>query len=156
LHELFTVSGTRRPPFSYVDGEIRWARRQVDWLATLPAQAAQAVLKTYRQAWMNYGWHIVFRAESEVLPTSRDWATPGCAQGAIQEVGGAGIKEAARRVRPDQGPACESQAPGARLAAQDDLRFGISERDTLKTWTVLETVLSVAGFVVAAVLSLFL
>ncbi|MFD2691516.1 GntP family permease [Streptomyces phyllanthi] len=33
--------------------------------------------------------------------------------------------------------------------------FGISERDTLKSWTVLETVLSVAGFVVAAVLSLF-
>jgi len=33
--------------------------------------------------------------------------------------------------------------------------FGISERDTLKTWTVLETVLSVVGFAVAAVLSLF-
>ena len=33
--------------------------------------------------------------------------------------------------------------------------FGISERDTLRTWTVLETVLSVAGFVVAAVLSVF-
>ena len=28
--------------------------------------------------------------------------------------------------------------------------FGISERDTLKSWTVLESVLSVAGFVVAA------
>ncbi|MFE0490840.1 GntP family permease [Streptomyces sp. PG2] len=34
--------------------------------------------------------------------------------------------------------------------------FGISERDTLKTWTVLESVLSVAGFAVAAVISLFL
>ncbi|TGA84223.1 gluconate:H+ symporter [Streptomyces sp. MZ04] len=33
--------------------------------------------------------------------------------------------------------------------------FGISERDTLKTWTVLESVLSVAGFAVAAVVSLF-
>ncbi|MFI9342533.1 GntP family permease [Streptomyces sp. NPDC052773] len=33
--------------------------------------------------------------------------------------------------------------------------FGISERDTLKTWTVLESVLSLAGFAVAAVLSLF-
>ncbi|MFD7921611.1 GntP family permease [Streptomyces sp. NPDC059740] len=33
--------------------------------------------------------------------------------------------------------------------------FGISERDTLMTWTVLESVLSVAGFVVAAVVSLF-
>ncbi|MFD7300147.1 GntP family permease [Streptomyces pharetrae] len=33
--------------------------------------------------------------------------------------------------------------------------FGISERDTLKTWTVLESVLSLAGFAVAAVLSVF-
>ncbi|MET9432666.1 gluconate:H+ symporter [Streptomyces sp. NPDC006551] len=32
--------------------------------------------------------------------------------------------------------------------------FGISERDTLKSWTVLESVLSLAGFAVAAVLSL--
>jgi gluconate:H+ symporter, GntP family len=34
--------------------------------------------------------------------------------------------------------------------------FGISERDTLKSWTVLESVLSVAGFVVAALVSLTL
>jgi GntP family gluconate:H+ symporter len=34
--------------------------------------------------------------------------------------------------------------------------FGISERDTLKSWTVLESVLSVAGFVVAALVSLAL
>ncbi|MFD4509697.1 GntP family permease [Streptomyces sp. NPDC058457] len=33
--------------------------------------------------------------------------------------------------------------------------FGISERDTLRTWTVLETVLSVVGFGVAGVLSAF-
>ncbi|WP_328671161.1 GntP family permease [Streptomyces sp. NBC_00328] len=33
--------------------------------------------------------------------------------------------------------------------------FGITERDTLRTWTVLESVLSVAGFAVAAVVSLF-
>ncbi len=33
--------------------------------------------------------------------------------------------------------------------------FGISERDTLKSWTVLESVLSVAGFAVAALLSVF-
>lgn len=31
--------------------------------------------------------------------------------------------------------------------------FGISERDTLKSWTVLESVLSVAGFAVAALVS---
>ncbi|MEU7060002.1 SLC13 family permease [Streptomyces sp. NPDC046197] len=33
--------------------------------------------------------------------------------------------------------------------------FGISERDTLRTWTVLESVLSVVGFAVAALLSVF-
>ncbi|MFD5392946.1 GntP family permease [Streptomyces sp. NPDC127097] len=33
--------------------------------------------------------------------------------------------------------------------------FGISERDTLKSWTVLESVLSVAGFGVAGVVSIF-
>ncbi|MEV8091571.1 GntP family permease [Streptomyces nigra] len=33
--------------------------------------------------------------------------------------------------------------------------FGITERDTLKSWTVLESVLSLAGFAMAAVLSLF-
>ncbi|NSC23615.1 GntP family permease [Streptomyces albus subsp. chlorinus] len=33
--------------------------------------------------------------------------------------------------------------------------FGISERDTLKSWTVLESVLSVAGFAVAGLVSLF-
>ncbi len=33
--------------------------------------------------------------------------------------------------------------------------FGISERDTLRTWTVLESVLSVAGFLMAGVLSVF-
>ncbi|MFH8630009.1 GntP family permease [Streptomyces lydicus] len=32
--------------------------------------------------------------------------------------------------------------------------FGITERDTLKSWTVLESVLSVAGFTVAALVSL--
>jgi GntP family gluconate:H+ symporter len=34
--------------------------------------------------------------------------------------------------------------------------FGITERDTLRTWTVLESVLSVAGFAVAGVVSVFL
>ncbi|MEU2063065.1 gluconate:H+ symporter [Streptomyces sp. NPDC013455] len=33
--------------------------------------------------------------------------------------------------------------------------FGISERDTLRTWTVLESVLSVAGFAVAGLVSVF-
>lgn len=34
--------------------------------------------------------------------------------------------------------------------------FGISVKDTLKTWTVLETILSVVGFLVAAVLMIFI
>ncbi|MGP9018892.1 GntP family permease [Streptomyces sp. BR1] len=34
--------------------------------------------------------------------------------------------------------------------------FGITERDTLKSWTVLETVLSVAGFAVTGLLSLLI
>jgi putative transposase len=35
------------------DGAIRQARQDIDFLAALPAQAAQAVLKTYFQAWKN-------------------------------------------------------------------------------------------------------
>lgn len=35
------------------DAAIRQAREDIDFLAVLPAQAAQAVLKTYFQAWKN-------------------------------------------------------------------------------------------------------
>ncbi|MDH6221630.1 hypothetical protein M2283_008977 [Streptomyces pseudovenezuelae] len=35
------------------DIAIRQARKEIDWLGVLPAQAAQAVLKTYVQAWRN-------------------------------------------------------------------------------------------------------
>jgi putative transposase len=35
-------------------GVIRAARYEIDWMGQLPAQAAQAVLKTYRQAWANF------------------------------------------------------------------------------------------------------
>lgn len=35
------------------DTAIRQARKEIDWLGVLPAQAAQAVLKTYFQAWKN-------------------------------------------------------------------------------------------------------
>ena len=34
--------------------------------------------------------------------------------------------------------------------------FGIPVKETLQTWTVLETILSVVGFAVAAALSLFI
>ncbi|MBA2808669.1 transposase [Streptomyces sp. KM273126] len=72
LHELFTVSGARRPPLAYLDGEIRWARANVDWLAVLPAQAAQAVLKAYHRAWVNC-WEgraeaPVYKSRSCVVP----------------------------------------------------------------------------------------
>jgi putative transposase len=38
---------------SAADAAMRQARKEIDWLAILPAQAAQAVLKTYFQAWKN-------------------------------------------------------------------------------------------------------
>ena len=36
-----------------MDQTLRQARKEIDWYAVLPAQAAQAVLKTYFQAWRN-------------------------------------------------------------------------------------------------------
>lgn len=42
----------RRSPAA-ADAAIRQARKEIDWLGVLPAQAAQAVLKTYLQAWKN-------------------------------------------------------------------------------------------------------
>ncbi len=38
---------------SRMDAEICRARKEIDWLARLPAQAAQQVLKTYLRAWVN-------------------------------------------------------------------------------------------------------
>ncbi|WP_442759019.1 hypothetical protein [Streptomyces atratus] len=37
----------------HADAAVRQARKDIDFLAVLPAQAAQAVLKTYFQAWKN-------------------------------------------------------------------------------------------------------
>ncbi|MBZ9640717.1 transposase [Streptomyces sp. PSKA30] len=55
-----------------MDGEIRWARASLDWLAMLPAQAAQAVLKTYRRAWVNC-WEgraeaPIYKSRSRTVP----------------------------------------------------------------------------------------
>ncbi|MBV6701908.1 transposase [Kitasatospora aureofaciens] len=42
-----------RRSLAAADAAIRRARKEIDWLGVLPAQAAQAVLKTYVQAWKN-------------------------------------------------------------------------------------------------------
>ncbi|MEO3796984.1 transposase [Nonomuraea sp. B10E15] len=54
LHEYFTFRQGRFASLKECDTAIRQARHEIDWLARLPAQAAQAVLKTYRQAWANF------------------------------------------------------------------------------------------------------
>ncbi|MFF0312524.1 hypothetical protein ACFYSC_34275 [Streptosporangium sp. NPDC004379] len=54
LHEYFTFRQGRFATLKDCDAAIRQARREIDWLGQLPAQAAQAVLKTYRQAWVNF------------------------------------------------------------------------------------------------------
>ncbi|WP_245899339.1 RNA-guided endonuclease InsQ/TnpB family protein [Nonomuraea indica] len=54
LHEYFTFRQGRFASLKECDEAIRAARKEIDWLGRLPAQAAQAVLKTYRQAWANF------------------------------------------------------------------------------------------------------
>ncbi|MFI6739749.1 RNA-guided endonuclease InsQ/TnpB family protein [Nonomuraea sp. NPDC050451] len=54
LHEYYTFRQGRFATLKDCDEAIREARRDIDWLKDLPAQASQAVLKTYRQAWANF------------------------------------------------------------------------------------------------------
>ncbi|WP_225877992.1 RNA-guided endonuclease InsQ/TnpB family protein [Spongiactinospora rosea] len=54
LHEYFTFRQDRYATLKECDEAIRAARREIAWMGRLPAQAAQAVLKTYRQAWANF------------------------------------------------------------------------------------------------------
>ena len=54
LHAYWTHFPGRRPRLAQADQAIRQARADFPFLAVLPAQAAQAVLKTYRQAWENF------------------------------------------------------------------------------------------------------
>ncbi|WP_326824320.1 RNA-guided endonuclease InsQ/TnpB family protein [Streptosporangium sp. NBC_01756] len=54
LHAYWTHFSGRRPTLAQADQAIRQARADFPFLAVLPAQAAQAVLKTYRQAWENF------------------------------------------------------------------------------------------------------
>ncbi|MET8182061.1 transposase, partial [Streptomyces sp. NPDC005336] len=53
LHDLWSMTPRCQRSLSRFDAAIRQARKETDWLAALPAQAAQAVLKTYLQAWKN-------------------------------------------------------------------------------------------------------
>ncbi len=54
LHAWWTWGGkNRRPTLKQADEAIRQARKGIPWLAALPAQAAQQVLKTYMRAWKN-------------------------------------------------------------------------------------------------------
>jgi len=55
LHEWWTWGGRhRRPSLKQADEAIRQARKEIDWLTVLPAQAAQQVLKHYTRAWANF------------------------------------------------------------------------------------------------------
>ncbi|MFD7409035.1 RNA-guided endonuclease InsQ/TnpB family protein [Streptomyces sp. NPDC059866] len=53
LHDFWTMTPKCRRSLKAADAAIRQARKDVEWLGVLPAQAAQAVLKTYFQAWRN-------------------------------------------------------------------------------------------------------
>ncbi|MFJ8637105.1 RNA-guided endonuclease InsQ/TnpB family protein [Streptomyces sp. NPDC093568] len=53
LHDWWTMLPKDKRSLATADTAIRRARGEIDWLAVLPAQAAQAVLKTYFLAWKN-------------------------------------------------------------------------------------------------------
>ncbi|MFF2193248.1 RNA-guided endonuclease InsQ/TnpB family protein [Streptomyces sp. NPDC058157] len=53
LHAWWQIMPKERRTLAHADAAIRQARQDIDFLAVLPAQAAQAVLKTYFQAWKN-------------------------------------------------------------------------------------------------------
>ncbi|WP_127359780.1 RNA-guided endonuclease InsQ/TnpB family protein [Actinacidiphila soli] len=53
LHAWWRMMPKHMRTHPNADAAIRQARQDIDFLAVLPAQAAQAVLKTYFQAWKN-------------------------------------------------------------------------------------------------------
>ncbi|MFZ3498469.1 RNA-guided endonuclease InsQ/TnpB family protein [Streptomyces sp. 5.8] len=53
LHAWWQMMPKEKRTLANADAAIRQARGDIDFLAVLPAQAAQAVLKTYFQAWQN-------------------------------------------------------------------------------------------------------
>lgn len=55
LHAWWQMMPKGKRTFAAADAAIREARKDLDFLAKLPAQASQAVLKTYFRAWVNAG-----------------------------------------------------------------------------------------------------
>jgi putative transposase len=53
LHKWWTFRPSHRPSLAEADAAIRQARKEIEWLSVLPAQAAQQVLKQYHRAWVN-------------------------------------------------------------------------------------------------------
>ncbi|MFE9945948.1 RNA-guided endonuclease InsQ/TnpB family protein [Streptomyces sp. NPDC005531] len=53
LHAWWQMMPKEKRTLANADAAIRQARKDIDFLGVLPAQAAQAVLKTYFQAWRN-------------------------------------------------------------------------------------------------------
>jgi putative transposase len=53
LHAWWQMMPKEKRTLTHADAAIRQARQDIDFLTVLPAQAAQAVLKTYFQAWKN-------------------------------------------------------------------------------------------------------
>ncbi|MEE1759488.1 RNA-guided endonuclease InsQ/TnpB family protein [Streptomyces sp. SP18BB07] len=53
LHDWWAMLPKDKRALAAADQAIRQARKDIEWLGALPAQAAQAVLKTYFQAWRN-------------------------------------------------------------------------------------------------------
>ncbi|WP_405555744.1 transposase [Streptomyces canus] len=53
LHAWWRMMPMEERTLANADAAIRQARKDIDFLAVLPAQAAQAVLKTYFRAWQN-------------------------------------------------------------------------------------------------------
>ncbi|CAM5690067.1 RNA-guided endonuclease InsQ/TnpB family protein [Streptomyces chartreusis] len=54
LHDLWQMTPKCQRSLTRMDQTLRQARKEIDWYAALPAQAAQAILKTYMQAWRNW------------------------------------------------------------------------------------------------------
>ncbi|WP_426365063.1 RNA-guided endonuclease InsQ/TnpB family protein [Streptomyces sp. E-08] len=53
VHDWWTMVAKERRSLAAADAVIRQGRKDLPWLGDLPAQAAQAVLKAYFQAWRN-------------------------------------------------------------------------------------------------------
>ncbi|MFH9722276.1 RNA-guided endonuclease InsQ/TnpB family protein [Streptomyces sp. NPDC017254] len=53
VHDWWTMLPKERRKLAAADAAVRQGRKDLPWLGILPAQAAQAVLKTYFRAWVN-------------------------------------------------------------------------------------------------------